>query len=102
MRARRPRATPTTNARPTRSRGKLRAARPGARGPARQPTPEALARLAEHERAFAAGQLLEDRLALRAEALCALEDASGPRESAEFLARYPRSPHAARVREACP
>ncbi len=73
----------------------------------------ALAHLADHEREFADGQLLEDRAALRAEALCALDRAAktspgepvrqlrGPAAIQAFLARYPRSAHAARVRDAC-
>lgn len=55
----------------------------------------ALAMLDAHAHAFPAGQMLEDRLALRVEALCALGDEAKARAEAKRLQRrFPRSAHA--------
>ncbi|HEY3498081.1 MAG TPA: hypothetical protein VGK73_25455 [Polyangiaceae bacterium] len=55
-----------------------------------------LASLAELDRAYAGGVLIQEREALRIEALLALGDRAAARRLAEsFLARYPKSPHAA-------
>ncbi|PCC73419.1 hypothetical protein SAMN02745121_02852 [Nannocystis exedens] len=63
----------------------------------------ALHDLAAHERAFAAGQMLQDRLLLRMEALCALGKGRQARaEAAVFLRTYPESTHTARVQTICP
>lgn len=63
----------------------------------------ALQDLAAHERAFAAGQMLQDRLLLRMEALCALGKGRQARaEAAVFLRTYPGSTHTARVQTICP
>ncbi|WAS95547.1 hypothetical protein [Nannocystis punicea] len=63
----------------------------------------ALQDLAGHERAFAAGQMLQDRLLLRMEALCALGKGRQARaEAAVFLRAYPGSTHIARVQTICP
>lgn len=62
----------------------------------------ALEVLDAHARAFPQGQMREDRLVLRIEALCAAGKA--PQASAEarlFLRGYPGSAHAQRVRDAC-
>lgn len=64
---------------------------------------EALRRLAEQERSFARGALHEERAAARVFALCAagrVAEARGARE--RFLAAYPQSPSADRVRASCP
>lgn len=66
-------------------------------------TDAALAAIAEHERRFASGQLLEERKALRIEALCAADKAPQARaERATFLRDHAGSAHADRVRSACP
>jgi len=63
---------------------------------------EALGVLREHAKHFADGALLEDRLALRAIALCgAGKLESGTKAATRFSKTYPRSVHATRVREAC-
>ncbi|MCY1059338.1 hypothetical protein [Nannocystis sp. SCPEA4] len=63
----------------------------------------ALQDLAAHERAFAAGQMLQDRLLLRMEALCALGKGRQARaEAAVFLRTYPGSTHTTRVQTICP
>jgi hypothetical protein len=63
----------------------------------------ALAAIAEHERRFATGQLVEERKSLRVEALCRAGKAPQARaEAATFLREHARSPHADRVRSACP
>lgn len=62
----------------------------------------ALRALERHAREFADGQMLEDRLRLRIEALCALGRAAEARREADaFLADHPRSTHAARVAALC-
>jgi hypothetical protein len=62
----------------------------------------AMRALAEHARRFPDGILAEERSALRVMALCARGDSGqGQTERADFLARWPRSPHAGRVRSAC-
>ncbi len=63
---------------------------------------EALQLLEQYDRQFSEGALAEERAASRIFALCS----SGQREVARaeadrFLARWPRSPQAARVRSAC-
>ena len=61
----------------------------------------ALEILATHRRRFPDGVMGEDREAVRIFAMCrAGRDASSSR--AEFLRRWPSSPHAPKVREACP
>lgn len=62
----------------------------------------ALEVLDAHARAFPKGQMREDRLVLRIEALCAA--GKGPQARAEarlFLRAFPASAHAGRVRAAC-
>lgn len=62
----------------------------------------ALEVLDAHARAFPQGQMREDRLVLRIEALCAA--GKGPQARAEarlFLRAFPASAHAGRVRAAC-
>jgi hypothetical protein len=55
----------------------------------------ALAMLDAHAHAFPAGQMLEDRLALRVEALCAVgEEARARAEAKRLQRRFPRSAHA--------
>lgn len=62
----------------------------------------ALAAVAEHERRFADGQLVEERKSLRIEALCRAGKAPQARAEAQiFLREHPRSAHADRVRSAC-
>ena len=62
----------------------------------------AVALLDEHARRFPAGALGEERDAARIFALCALGRASEARVASDrFLAGFPRSPHAARVRSSC-
>jgi hypothetical protein len=66
-----------------------------------QPT-RALALLEEHARRFPAGVLLEERLAARVAALCAVGRAVDARQEADaFLLARPRSPLADRVRAPC-
>jgi len=63
----------------------------------------ALAAIAEHERRFATGQLVEERKSLRVEALCrAGKPAQARAEATTFLREHPGSAHADRVRAACP
>jgi len=62
----------------------------------------ALAAIAEHERRFPAGQLVEERKSLRVLALC--RAGKGPQARAEaqaFLREHAGSAHADRVRSAC-
>jgi hypothetical protein len=62
----------------------------------------ALSLLDEHQRRFPAGVLVEERAATRVLALCAAGRTAEARSSAtDFLARYPRSPSAPRVRASC-
>lgn len=62
----------------------------------------ALRVLGEHEQRFAAGQMTEDRLRLRIEALCALGRRDLARADADaFLREHPGSTHTARVRGLC-
>lgn len=64
---------------------------------------EALRLLAEQERTFARGSLHEERAAARVFALCAAGRAAAARSARErFLADYPQSPSADRVRASCP
>ena len=59
----------------------------------------ALTTLEEHARRFPQGQLVEDREALRVQALCAAGDDAGARAAARaFESAHPRSPHLERVR----
>ena len=63
---------------------------------------QALELLDKHEREHAHGVLEEERSAARVIALCKLEKrAEATAAAADFLARYPNSPHARRV-ERCP
>jgi outer membrane protein assembly factor BamD (BamD/ComL family) len=63
---------------------------------------QALARLTVHAETFARGQMVEDREALRVQALCkAGREAEARAAATAFLARYPNSPHAARVQRIC-
>jgi hypothetical protein len=58
--------------------------------------------LAEHERRFADGALVEERTALRIVALCSGADAArGADEARTFLASHPTAALAARIRKAC-
>jgi hypothetical protein len=62
----------------------------------------ALAAVKEHQRRFPDGLLIEERSAARVQALCALgRTADGTSAREAFLARWPRSVHAAKVRAAC-
>ena len=62
----------------------------------------ALATLAEHERKFPRGSMNEDRLALRALALCSAGRHDEGRRAAKLLEqRFPRSLYAERVDERC-
>ncbi|MDF3070134.1 MAG: hypothetical protein K0R38_5735 [Polyangiaceae bacterium] len=62
----------------------------------------ALELLEQHRRQFPAGQLVEERRAARAQALCALGDRSGAEVELARLARSaPRSPHVVRAQRAC-
>lgn len=62
----------------------------------------ALEALDEHARAHPHGRLTEERQAARVLALCAVGRSDEARvAAARFVARYPTSPHAARVRGAC-
>jgi hypothetical protein len=75
-----------------RARAHLRSAAPQA----------ALAPLDEHARRFPDGQLAEDRMVLRAQALCESGDTDAGRRQAAALQRaFPRSSHLPRVRRAC-
>ena len=63
----------------------------------------ALAAIADHERRFTSGQLVEERKSLRIEALCRAGKGSQARaEAATFLREHAGSAHADRVRSACP
>lgn len=60
----------------------------------------AIAPLTEHEMRFPDGVLLEERMLYRAITRCRLT-APDPAETAAFARRFPRSPHAPRVRSEC-
>ena len=67
----------------------------------RHDAPAALRLLDDHARKFVDGHLKEERLVLRAQALCELGDRARAREAAAQLLRaYPNSPNAATV--SCP
>jgi hypothetical protein len=69
----------------------------------REDATAALAAIAEHERRFASGQLVEERKSLRVEALCRAGKAAQARAEAQvFLREHAGSAHADRVRSACP
>ena len=69
---------------------------------ARQDGRAALSIVAEHERAFPHGRLVQERVALRALALCALgENADAQAAVAKLQRIAPRSPHLMRIRAAC-
>jgi hypothetical protein len=69
---------------------------------ARNAPDEALRWLDAHAAGYAAGELVEERLAARAVALCALgRDAEGMRASAELNRLAPSSPLLGRARRAC-
>jgi hypothetical protein len=62
----------------------------------------ALVLLDEHARAFPRGALLEERLGERVLALCEVGEVGAARRAgASFLAQYPESPLARRVRSSC-
>ncbi len=62
----------------------------------------ALELLDQYERRFGGGALAEEHAAARVLALCSAGRRAAARaEAAQFLARWPRSPQAARVRQAC-
>ena len=62
----------------------------------------ALKAVSEHQRRFPDGLLIEERSAARVQALCAAgRTADGASAREAFLARWPRSVHAAKVRAAC-
>jgi hypothetical protein len=70
-----------------------------AKSHARSAPQRALALLAEHERRFARGTLVEEREVIAVEALLAAgERAQAERRAAAFLERFPDSAHARRVR----
>jgi hypothetical protein len=63
---------------------------------------DALRLLAEHERSFATGELVEERRALRILALCdAGKTVQGRAEARAFLAAHPAATLAGRTRSAC-
>ena len=63
---------------------------------------EALRLLEQYDRRFSQGALAEERAAAHVFALCSSGQRGMARdEAARFLARWPRSPQAARVRSAC-
>lgn len=64
---------------------------------------EALARVAEHRQKFGArGVLVQERSAHEVEALCAVgRESEARRLAAEFLRKWPESPHRARVTASC-
>lgn len=63
---------------------------------------EALEVLEQHVRAYPEGQMVEDRMALRIRALCAVGKGPQARGEAQvFLRRHPRSPHADQIRKTC-
>jgi hypothetical protein len=63
---------------------------------------QALARLTAHAETFAQGQMVEDREALRVQALCEAGRETAARVAATaFLATHPHSPHSARVQRIC-
>ena len=63
---------------------------------------KALGVLDQHEKTFPSGVLAEERGATRVLALCAAGRTAEAKSSAkDFLARYPRSPSAVRVRASC-
>lgn len=64
-------------------------------------TVTALKRLKSHAHDYPAGHFVQDREALWAMALCASGSRKGERLAASFLAAYPDSIHADRVRTAC-
>lgn len=75
-----------------RARARLRADAPG----------DALAALAEHARRFPQGQLTEDRMVLRAQALCESgATAAGRKQASALRAAFPSSSHLARVDRRC-
>jgi len=65
-------------------------------------TATALKLLRLHARDYPNGHFLQDREALRAVVLCNADDPRGKKLAASFLAAYPDSIHADRVRDACP
>ncbi|MBI5513045.1 MAG: hypothetical protein HY909_04710 [Deltaproteobacteria bacterium] len=76
----------------TEANGRLRRGDPGG----------ALTALGTHRQRFPRGALREEREALRVLALCALHrDAEARAVAARFLATWPRSPQASRVRSSC-
>ena len=60
-----------------------------------------LALVAEHERRFPTGAMIEERRAWRAIATCSLRRANAGTEVQSFLDRHPRSSLAEKVRRAC-
>ncbi len=63
----------------------------------------ALRRLGEHARRFRSGHLVEERMLLRVQALCAVGRTAQAREAARtFTRRYPDSPHTLTVASICP
>jgi hypothetical protein len=62
---------------------------------------EALAVLAEHARRFPRGALAVERAGVQAIAACRAGQSRGRLDAERFLARYPTSPMAHRVRSAC-
>ncbi len=66
------------------------------------PPRDALAPLAEHARSFPRGQLTEDRMVLRAQALCRSGDTeAGKTEASALRKAFPSSSHLSRVDRAC-
>ncbi len=61
----------------------------------------ALALFRRHAREFPKGSLVEERTAWVAVLQCRLQRPGGRAEATKFLAAYPSSPHAARVRTIC-
>jgi len=62
---------------------------------------QALAALDEHRSRFEHGVMTQERVALRALALCSLGDPKGPEEAQRFLTRNPGSPLASHLRSGC-
>ncbi len=64
---------------------------------------QALRSLQQHAESFAQGQMVEDRRALRVEALCALgKPRQANAEVRTFVEAFPASAHIARLRALCP
>jgi outer membrane protein assembly factor BamD (BamD/ComL family) len=61
----------------------------------------ALAIAAEHAQQFPSGQFTQEREAVRTRAHCNRGDANAQNAAEKFLAKWPKSPYAAKVRGSC-